>query len=67
MIKEIKLVLAVLYWAALIGGILPFLFSAAHTELVLAGFVLLIVSAYVTYYRLTLKMRPKKKEEKSDA
>lgn len=66
MIKEIKLILAVLYWAVLIGGVLPYLFSARSYELVLAGFVLLIVSAYVTYYRLTLKWRPKK-EEKSDA
>ncbi|UZV39822.1 hypothetical protein [Xanthomonas virus PB119] len=64
MIKEIKLVVFSLYWAALIGGILPYLISAKNTELVIAGFALLIVSAYVTY-RLARKALTK--EKKSDA
>lgn len=66
MIKEIKLILAVLYWAVLIGWLLPMLISAAHTELVILGFILLIVSAYVTY-RCTLSAIRTKKEKKSDA
>lgn len=65
MIKEIKLILAVLYWALLIGGVLPYLISSAHTELVWTGFILLIVSAYVTYRRIRAALTPK--EKKSNA
>lgn len=42
------------YWLILTGAVLPYLISAPHTALVIAGIALFGVSAYVTY-RLVAK------------
>lgn len=47
--RELLCIAAVLYWAALVGLILPWMVSAASTELVFGGLALMLVSTYATY------------------
>ncbi len=47
--RELLHIAVVLYWAFVIGIAAPYLISAPHSELVIAGFALLLGSAYITY------------------
>lgn len=51
--RELQILAAVLYWAFVLGYAAPQLVSAPHSELVLAGFALVIASTYLTYRWLT--------------
>lgn len=51
--RELLALAAVLYWAFVLGYAAPQLISAPHSELVIAGFALVVASAYVTYRWLT--------------
>lgn len=64
--QELKWIALVLYWLALLGLVLPALFSAAHTELVVAGFVLVGVSTYATYRGIRRALSPTTMEKKPD-
>lgn len=46
---EIRWIALVMYWAALIGLVGPFLISAESDIAVIAGFALIGSSAYATY------------------
>lgn len=46
---EIKWICIVLWWVVLIGFLAPFLISAESTIAVIAGFIIILVSAYATY------------------
>lgn len=47
--RELFAIALVLYWAALLAVILPWLISYDSTELVIGGFALLLASSYSTY------------------
>lgn len=46
---ELKWICIALWWIVLIGFLAPFLISAESTIAVLAGFLIILVSAYATY------------------
>lgn len=50
---ELQILAAVLYWVFVLGYAAPQLVSAPHSELVIAGFALVITSGYLTYRWLT--------------
>lgn len=63
--NELKIIAAILYWLLLIGAVLPALISTPHTELVILGIALGLVSAYITYRCIRAALT--KKEVKEDA
>lgn len=64
--RELVSLAVVLYWAFVLGYAAPQLVSAPHTELVIAGFALVIASAYVTYRWLTrLAGKPTRKSKRT--
>lgn len=46
---ELKWICLALWWVVLIGFLAPFLISAESTIAVIAGFLIILVSAYGTY------------------
>lgn len=64
--RELVSLAAVLYWAFVLGYAAPQLVSAPHSELVIAGFALVIASAYITYRWLTsLAGKPTRKSKRT--
>lgn len=64
--RDLLILAAVLYWAFVLGYAAPQLVSAPHSELVIAGFALVITSAYVTYRWLTrLAGKPTRKSKRT--
>lgn len=64
--RELQILAAVLYWAFVLGYAAPQLVSTSHSELVIAGFALVITSGYLTYRWLTrLAGKPTRKSKRT--
>lgn len=64
--RELQILAAVLYWAIVLGYAAPQLISAPNSELVIAGFALVITSAYLTYRWLTRPVgKPTRKSKRT--
>lgn len=60
---ELKFIAFCIYWALLLGLVAPALISAPYTELVAAGFGLLLVSAYLSYRWVRRFINSRKKKQ----
>lgn len=61
--SELKVIAFVLYWLFLLGFAAPALISAPYTELVAAGFGLVLVSAYFSYRWIRRSINQRKKPQ----
>lgn len=59
---ELKYIALMTYWLLLLGAFAPALISAASTELVFGGFLLLGASAYLTYRFIRGEIKRKENE-----
>lgn len=59
---ELKIIALLVWWLVLLGLVGPFLISAESTIAVVAGFILIGVTAYGTY-RYARTLVPSKKED----